>query len=483
MANKFVIKNGLLAEGRVDVTGSLSLSQGVNATGGFTGSLFGTASYALAANIDTGSLVTNAQTASFAKTNITNTFTAAQVFNGNVTINATASIAYLNVAYETASVIYSSGSNQFGDDTNDVQLLIGTTKVSGSLQVTGSIYGNLIGTSSWATNAVNATSATNATNASSVGITDNPSGAGTYYVTFVSSNSGNQNITVDSSTLTYDPSTNTLTVDNLAGSASYVAGANVNGAVGDSTRLNGQVASYYLNASNINTGTLSNSYLPSAINVTSVTASFKGNVDGNASTATTASFASTVPIAGITGLASNVATFLQTPSSVNLASAVTDETGTGALVFANSPTLQTPIIGAATGTSLKVTGNVSGSSISPGSYSTIYSSKVNCAKLGVTDIANIDVNSTPCTGIHIRYTLDNTTVPAGKNLRAGTLIVVSDVSFGGSAANIAESTTQDIGDTSVADFVVSTGGSVINVSLDLSTSTENYTVVFDYTLM
>ena len=55
---------------------------------------------------------------------------------------------------------------------------------------------------------------------------------------------------------------------------------------------------------------------------------------------------------GVSGLGANVATFLATPSSANLAAAVTDETGTGALVFANTPTLVTPVIGAATGTSL-----------------------------------------------------------------------------------------------------------------------------------
>ena len=40
-----------------------------------------------------------------------------------------------------------------------------------------------------------------------------------------------------------------------------------------------------------------------------------------------------------------VATFLATPSSANLAAAVTDETGSGALVFATSPTLVTPALG------------------------------------------------------------------------------------------------------------------------------------------
>ena len=51
---------------------------------------------------------------------------------------------------------------------------------------------------------------------------------------------------------------------------------------------------------------------------------------------------------GITSLGAGVATFLGTPSSSNLASAVTDETGTGALVFATSPTLVTPLLGTPT---------------------------------------------------------------------------------------------------------------------------------------
>jgi hypothetical protein len=54
----------------------------------------------------------------------------------------------------------------------------------------------------------------------------------------------------------------------------------------------------------------------------------------------------TLPVAnggtGITSFGTGVATFLGTPSSANLAAAVTDETGTGALVFANTPTLESP---------------------------------------------------------------------------------------------------------------------------------------------
>lgn len=48
---------------------------------------------------------------------------------------------------------------------------------------------------------------------------------------------------------------------------------------------------------------------------------------------------------GVSGLGTGIATFLGTPSSANLATAVTDETGSGALVFATSPTLVTPNLG------------------------------------------------------------------------------------------------------------------------------------------
>jgi hypothetical protein len=58
---------------------------------------------------------------------------------------------------------------------------------------------------------------------------------------------------------------------------------------------------------------------------------------------------------GVTGLGTGVATFLATPSSANLAAALTDETGSGANVFATSPTLVTPVLGVATATSINGT--------------------------------------------------------------------------------------------------------------------------------
>ena len=61
----------------------------------------------------------------------------------------------------------------------------------------------------------------------------------------------------------------------------------------------------------------------------------------------TADVTGTLPVGnggtGITSLGSGVATWLGTPSSANLAAAVTGETGTNALVFGTSPTLDSPL--------------------------------------------------------------------------------------------------------------------------------------------
>jgi hypothetical protein len=86
---------------------------------------------------------------------------------------------------------------------------------------------------------------------------------------------------------------------------------------------------------------------------------------------------------GISGLGTGVATFLATPSSANLAAAVTDETGSGALVFATSPTLVTPALGTPssgvvtnlTGTaSININGTVGATTANTGAFTTLTAS-------------------------------------------------------------------------------------------------------------
>jgi len=94
---------------------------------------------------------------------------------------------------------------------------------------------------------------------------------------------------------------------------------------------------------------------------------------------------------GISGLGANVATFLTTPSSANLRSAVTDETGTGALVFATSPTLVTPVLGAASATSVTASGTITANAYDVGVDAGISTTRTTVATTSATTIDSFAV--------------------------------------------------------------------------------------------
>ena len=79
----------------------------------------------------------------------------------------------------------------------------------------------------------------------------------------------------------------------------------------------------------------------SASQVGQFTVDAKGRITTAASVAITPA---AIGALGVASLGAGVATFLSTPSSANLAAALTDETGSGAAVFATSPTIGTPIL-------------------------------------------------------------------------------------------------------------------------------------------
>ncbi len=67
-----------------------------------------------------------------AKTGSANTFAGTQTFSGNVNINGRLTVHEIYANYETSSILYTSGSSQFGDQTSDVHTFVGTILLNGS---------------------------------------------------------------------------------------------------------------------------------------------------------------------------------------------------------------------------------------------------------------------------------------------------------------------------------------------------------------
>lgn len=196
--------NSSLTDNGTAITGTTSLQltgASSNLSGSFSGSYFGDGSGL------------SGVAASFpvtAKTDLANT--------DKFFINDGASkfVTYGNLLTDLA------GTNLAVEGTDSLTL---ATTITGLTSVSSTSFtGSLQGTSSWATNA------TNATNAANTAVTDTTSGTGPYYVTFVDSTTGNLAQRVDSTGLTYNATTNTLTVTSSfatqALSASYAASTN-----------------------------------------------------------------------------------------------------------------------------------------------------------------------------------------------------------------------------------------------------------------
>ena len=161
---------------------------------------------------------------------------------GNLEVTGTASIGYLETIYETASVIYSSGSTKFGDDTSDTHEFTGSVTISGSAYSedwSGSFSGSFFGLADSASNALRATSASQADSAttsshalasSNLNVTSEESSAAGHYILFAQSNTGEASVKTDSG-LTFVPQTNTLSatkfIGQLEGSASYAETASI----------------------------------------------------------------------------------------------------------------------------------------------------------------------------------------------------------------------------------------------------------------
>jgi hypothetical protein len=173
----------------------------------------------------------------------------------------------------------------------------------------------------------------------------------------------------------------------------------------------------------------------------------------------------TLPVAnggtGITALGTGIATFLGTPSSANLAAALTDETGTGANVFATSPTLVTPTLGVATATS------INGTTI-PSSATLIKASDtgtVTSTMIADGTILNADINASAAiaysklalTGTITSTDIANDTIVDGD---INTAAAITKTKIAGTAVTLADTGT--VTSTMIAD------GTIVNADINAS---------------
>jgi hypothetical protein len=335
------------------LSGSYGLTGSLQATS-LTGSLLGTASYAAFAN--TSSYAVNATTASYA-INATTAQTAS--FANNFTVAGTLTAQTINVQTVSSSVVYSSGSNRFGNDLTNTQSITGSASITGSLQVNGSnvilsnqtssmsvataSYVENAQTASYVLQAVSASYATSALTASHA-LTAPYSGLQGTVPTW------NQNTTGTAATASYvlqavsaSYATNALSASYWSGSienaatASYVLQA-VSASYWSGSILNATSASYALTASYSNNTTSASYALTAsyAVNATSASYTLTASYSDNATTssyALTASYSNSTTSASyaLTASYSNNTTSASYAATASYASNV-PETASYALV-------------------------------------------------------------------------------------------------------------------------------------------------------
>lgn len=263
----------------------------------------------LALRVGTNQQITTSQTTTF----LTGSFTGSFTGNGAGLTNVTATAIFPTTAktdLATTDQIYiNDGANKYITYGNLVIDLAGSGQATSNLTTTDTgdslaLTSQITVTGVTASLLGNASTATTATNATNTAITDTTTGTGPYYITFVDNTSGNLAQRVDSTGLTYNATTNTITatssfaVSSSRAISAATADVSTLSAITDTTTGTGPYYITFVDAASGNvaervdsTGLTYNA----TTNTITATASY-------AAQALSASFASTAPYSGLSGV-------------------------------------------------------------------------------------------------------------------------------------------------------------------------------------
>lgn len=171
---------------------------------------------------------------------------------------------------------------------------------------------------------------------------------------------------------------------------------------------------------------------------------------------------------GVSGLASGIATWLATPSSVNLLAAMTTKTGTGSLVFGTSPTLSAPSLGTPLSVDLTNATNLPLGAITGFGTGVATALAVNVGTAGAF-VVNGGALGTPSSGVATNLTGTAAGLTAGN--------VTTNANLTGDVTSVGNATTLATVNSNVGTFGSATQASVVTVNAKgLTTAASNVTI-------